>query len=439
MKKVFNQKWILSAFLIAALGSQYYYSVSSQQILSADFSSEVAVSPDVSSPAPAPAAVAVPAPAPVAAPVPPPSATQGQAPQACADCMVQWTMPASRAKEIEEVLAWAAAEKERRAAPAAVPAPAPAPVATTPLAPETPEEICAIEPTASAKARCIRRENENLRKEADRDAMDLRNQEFEDKMADYADRYPGNLETLSSRFESLVRSYSGRRKIEPAVAQRVFAKYIEPLLRQRMNSADQSPESLQALQDTILKISNGLPQEYRGINNLIARDIKTAAETRSALVRSKLQEARQAYNDKDFTGSQELWAVAEQERRRLLTEYNGSPQDGISGYYDMLANNLKGADDVSNASLIPSVRNLFTRMNNESSNWLNVNFNTGDSSSTTGSNSRAGRGTTAAPSGGAPSINTSGAPSSIGPALPNSSNMTIGSPNSTMQGSRTRR
>ena len=39
MKKLTSQKWILSAFMIAALGSQYYYSVSSQQLMSSDFAS----------------------------------------------------------------------------------------------------------------------------------------------------------------------------------------------------------------------------------------------------------------------------------------------------------------------------------------------------------------------------------------------------------------
>jgi hypothetical protein len=256
-------------------------------------------------------------------------------------------------------------------------------------------------------------------------------------MADYADRYPGNLETLSSRFQSLLRTYSGRKKIEPAVAQRVFAQYIEPLLRARINSTDQSPESLQALQDTILNISSGLPNEYRSINNLIARDIRTAAETRAAQVRARLQEARQAYDSKDFTTSQELWSTAEQERRRLLVEYNGSPRDGISGYYDMLANNLKTSDDQSNANMIPAIRNLFTQMNNDSTNWLGTNFNQG-SSSTTGSGSasgsRGGRGTVASPQ-----ATTSGAPSGIGPALPNQGSMTIGSPSTTMQGGRTGR
>ncbi len=443
MKKVINQKWILSAFLIAALGSQYYYSVSSQQILSADFASTVDVSPDdldhLVGPAQTPASAGGPSAATTVvqptAPAPVPGATQAAAPQACSEC-VTWVFPsvAEANAAAAAVNNWTAVIKAQQATQAqtahapAAPAPAPAVAADVP---ETPESICADEP-ANTRARCIRRERDNLRQEAERDALDLRNEEFEGKMEDYAARYPNNLETLSSRFQSLLRTYSGRKKIEPAVAQRVFAKYIEPLLRQRMNSADQSPESLQALQDTILNISNSLPADYRGINNLIAADIRRAAEARAALVRSKLQEARQAYNDKDFITSQDLWSVAEQDRRRLLTEFNGSPRDGISGYYDMLANSLKGADDQSNANMIPAVRNLFTQMNNDSANWLNVNSNSG--SSTTGSNttgSRGGRGTVAAPS-------TAGT-SNIGPALPNSGNMTIGSPNTSMQGGRTGR
>lgn len=444
MKKVINQKWILSAFLIAALGSQYYYSVSSQQIATADFASTADIPPEALAPvppsSPSPAPAAAPAVTPAAVPTPAASSAGAAAPQACAECVWVFNNPADARAAKEAVDNWTAILRAQRAAQTQAPATTPAPAPAAAPAPETPESICADEPTASAKQRCIRRERENLRQEADRDAMDIRNQEFEDKMADYADRYPGNLETLSSRFQSLLRTYTGRKKIDPGVAQRVFARYIEPLLRQRMNSTDQSPDSLQALQDTILNISSGLPQEYRGINNLIALDIRRTAEARAALVRSKLQEARQAYNDKDYVTSNELWSTAEQDRRRLLAEYNGSPRDGISGYYDILANGLRGVSDESNANMIPAVRNLFTQMNNDSANWLGSNFNSG-SSNTTGSNStgsRGGRGTQAAPSG-APTINTSGSPSSIGPALPNSGNMTIGNPNSSMQGSRTGR
>jgi len=438
MKKVINQKWILSAFLIAALGSQYYYSVSSQQILSADFASTAELPADevirlVTPTSTSETTVTPP-------PTPSPSTTQADAPQACNDC-VTWVLTRDQARSLENAVTnWTNIVRAREAAqPAPAPTPsAPAPAAApTASAPETLESICADEPTQASKQRCIRRERENERQEAEREAMDIRGQEFEDKMADYADRYPGNLETLSSRFQSLLRTYSGRKKIEPAVAQRVFARYIEPLLRARLNSAEQTPEGLQALQDTILNISSGLPNEYRSINNLIALDIRRSAETRAAQVRARLQEARQAYDSKDFATSQELWQTAEQDRRRLLVEYNGSPRDGISGYYDMLANNLKSSDEQSNANMIPAIRNLFTQMNNDSSNWLGTNFNTG-SSSTTGtgsaSGSRGGRGTVASPQ-----ATTSGAPSGIGPALPNQGNMTIGSPNSTMQGSRTGR
>ena len=40
MKQLFTQKWVLSSLLIAALGSQYYFSVSSKNIGAIDMASE---------------------------------------------------------------------------------------------------------------------------------------------------------------------------------------------------------------------------------------------------------------------------------------------------------------------------------------------------------------------------------------------------------------
>jgi len=242
--------------------------------------------------------------------------------------------------------------------------------------------------------------------------MDLRNQEFEDKMADYADRYPDNLDTLVTRFQSLLRTYSGRKKIDPGVSQKVFAKYIEPLLRKKLNASSGSPEDVQALHDLILNISNGLPSEYKGINNLMALDIKKAADARATSVHDTLTEARDAYNQKDFVQSQQLWNVADQNRKRLLTEFNGNVDFGITGYYDMLSNNLHGSDDVSNANLIPSVKALFTTMDTENRNFLNVNGNSSDPNS----GGRSDRGTGSSPG----TASTQSAPntSSTGPSLP---------------------
>jgi hypothetical protein len=399
MKKVINQKWILSAFLIAALGSQYYYSVSSQQILSSDFASTAVEGAVTTINVDAPTA----------------NSTQAVgAKEECADCETL-TLSHTEADALRNLLKSVNSQS--------IPSPvAPAKPEVAAVADDSPEALCADERTSAGKALCIRREKANLQKEQDEAEMDLRNQEFEDKMADYADRYSDNLDTLVSRFESLMRTYSGRKKIDPNVAKKVFVKYIEPLLRKKMNASSGSPEDVAALHDLISEISSSLPAEYRSINSVMALDIKAAAEARAAAVHGTLDEARQAYNDKDYIHSQELLATARQNREQLLAEYNGNMKYGITGYFDMLSNTLSNPDDQSNANLIPSVRALFTNMNNESQNFLNVNGN-GDGSS---SGSRGGRGT--APSASAP-ITTN----SVGPNLPN---VSFGSPTQNRTGTR---
>jgi hypothetical protein len=424
MKLAFNQKWILSAFLIAALGSQYYYSVSSQQILSSEFASTVPEGVAAAAPAPASTTNQVE----VINVEPTPAATGTQAVAAKEECAECQAVLVPRA-QVDAVTQFLKSLPQAGAKPApAAPAPA-APLVAAADDDDSPEAICRTERTDAGKALCLRRERANLQKEQDRDAMELRNQEFEDKMADYADRYSDNLDTLVSRYQSLLRTYSGRKKIDSAVAQRAFSKYIEPLLRRKLNSPSSSPEDVQALHDLILQISGGIPAEYRSVNNLIATDIKNAAQVRTGAVHDTLVEARQAYTDKDYIHSQELRAQAEQNRKQLLAEYNGSAQYGITGYFDMLSNNLSGSDDQSNANLIPSVRALFTTMNNESSNFLNIN-----SSTTTDPNGqvinggRSGRGT-----GPAPSVNSPITTQNTGPSLPT---VTFGNPATTQQGSR---
>ncbi|MGZ3691799.1 MAG: hypothetical protein ACXVAX_09860, partial [Pseudobdellovibrio sp.] len=206
MKNVINQKWVLSAFLIAALGSQYYFSTSSNSMSETELAS--------TAPAPAPKATVddatqilarasaagasgtVSATPGVSTTVTARPATESSASTTdCADCI---RLSRADAEKIRSVLAEVAASRTTTSSPAA----------TTPA---NPLADCANEATQADKLKCerqaredARRDAADLKKEKDLDARLARNEDFLDKMDDAADKCRGDLDCITSRYTSLL-------------------------------------------------------------------------------------------------------------------------------------------------------------------------------------------------------------------------------------------
>ena len=378
MKQLITKKWVLSGFLIAALGSQYYFSISSQHLSSIEMSSltdataenlvdvtaiveaqlatvsatTAVVRPTagasdsvVVTPAPAPAA-------PVAASGDASRRTEGVATATgCNDCV---TFTRAEAERIRAVLAsvvssrTGTAETARPASPAAI--------------------DCSTERGAE-KIRCereqrdlVRRDAADAKREKEISDRELRNEEFLTKMEEAVDRCRGDVACMSRRYTSLLRTYSGRRKIDANVARDAYKTHIESHLRTRLLAGDDSA----GLQDIISELSSGVPSDYRIVKDNLTLAIRQTTDIRAAAVKETYRQSQVALNQQNPAESQRLMGEAQAQHYSLTTQVFGNQSTGELGYADILANNLQSNDPTSwayvQSTLITPVRNLFSNM-----------------------------------------------------------------------------
>ncbi len=374
MKQFKSQKWVLSAFLVAALGSQYYFSVSSKEISSIEMSStaltadqtqtirdataivsrlgSVSGTPIVSatSVATAPAASGTPA-----------VHTEGSAASApCADCAV--LTPA------EVVILQRALQIQISTSGTATVVNAPAPVV----------DECA-EGTEAEKIRCRReavaqaaRDAVELKKEKESEKLDARNEEFITKMEKAVDKCRGEIGCLTSSYTNLLGRYTGRKAISPQVAQNAFRQYIEPQLKAKLSSMDDTSNDANNILSTL---ANSVPSEYRQIKDMAVLDVRQAAVARATSIKTTLTEAKAAADNKDLEQSRELIAQANAERAELRADIYGDPQSGREGVLNVLAG-TRDSDSVTwaytQSQLSSPVRALFTDMNTHYNHLFNA-------------------------------------------------------------------
>ena len=346
MKNNTAQKWVLSAFLIAALGSQYYYSISSKTISSTDLASVADNLGDLKNAADV-LQVAATSGTPIVSGTPVVSSTVQATgtTETCADCV---KLTKTQADSIRKILQDIVDGKYQR-----VDQTTPSTAAAT--------DPCASELTEAAKNRCKR--DIALQDKKDKELQDKqdRNLEFQDKMAEAVERCNNDLDCVVSRYNSLLSRYSGRRKIDLPIALAAFKKYIEPELKARLSNSDAEAESAN---DLIASISSGIPLEYRSVKELMVMDVRRAAEVRAAQFQDHMKQAQVALNNKNPMEAQRLLALSQQERGEFSLDFFGNPRMGREGYFDVLSTNLQGSDSATwayvQSNLMSPIRNLFT-------------------------------------------------------------------------------
>lgn len=325
MKQLITKKWVLSGFLIAALGSQYYFSISSQHLSSVEMSSltdataenlvdvTAIVEAQLASPSATTTVVrptagvsdsVVVSPSPQAAPVAPvvisgdaSRRTEGVATATgCNDCV---TFTRAEAERIRAVLASVVASRTA------------VPEAASPAVPPTID--CSTERGAE-KIRCEREQRELARREAadakreqELDERLTRNEEFLTKLEEAVDRCRGDVACISRRYTSLLRTYSGRRKIDANVARDAYKTYIETHLRTRLLAGDDS----EGLQDVISELSSGVPSEYRIVKDNMTMVIRQTTDIRAAAVKETYRQSQLALNQQNPTESHRLMSEAQ--------------------------------------------------------------------------------------------------------------------------------
>lgn len=345
MKQYAKQKWVLSALLITALGSQYYFSANSNHLNTTDLSSEAEVAAIrdaaaiLSAPA-TPSSVSVPAaPSTPSAPAAPVTRTESAAPTVpCPECVV---LSRADAEKIRKVLQDVVAQKTAEAAPAAPAAP-----------PES----------ALDRARRLREEAADARRDAAqakadkiRDEKLMRNEEFKDKMDEAADRCNGDVSCVASRYTSLLSRYSGRRKIDMSVATAAYIKYVQPGLKAAVGIDGNDALA----QETLRTIGMDIPAEYRSIKEASVNDIKAVAQERAVATNNDFRQADRLGKEKRYDESQQYFAQATQESRDFQSDmrlYQNTMRDSYADDPASLA--------FMQRNFMPEVSRLFDNLNN---------------------------------------------------------------------------
>jgi hypothetical protein len=337
MKQFAKQKWVLSALMITALGSQYYFSTSSK-VFTTELSSEAAPVSNILevtdalerlAPAPAvPATTSVPAPATVSVPV---TETQAATPTAdCGEGCVKLTKEeADRLRKIlRDVIA------ARASAPAASPA------ANTPDPDETPAEKRARERQEKALAA--------------REAKIERNEEFNLKMEEAVDTCGGDVACVSSRYSLLLMRYSGTKKIDTQVAASAYARFIQPGLRAAVGADGDDTIAQEALRN----ITMDIPVEYRAIKESSINDIREVARERATVANAQFRLADQQLKANNPAAAQTFQDASAQaaEFRSDMSTYRSTIESGAAGDASTLAYMQR--------NFMPEISRLWDNMNN---------------------------------------------------------------------------
>jgi hypothetical protein len=274
MKQIPKQKWILSTLLVAALGSQYYFSISSKNLGAFDLSSE-AVPPAVQALKDFTAAmerIAAPAAAPVAAP----AVTQAAAPTApCGDCVILTKAEAQRVRAVLSKIADKSKSPEGEEVE------------------ETPREkrIRLAEERREAREEEKQRKKDEAQAKADklREEKDARNEEFEEKMEDIASKCDGKITCLTRNYASVLSRYSGKKEIDKSVAQSVYKLHIEKVLEASMSDESKSNEVAEAL----ASLARDVPKNYRQVKENAILAVKNAVSEKAILANTNFRLSQQ--------------------------------------------------------------------------------------------------------------------------------------------------
>lgn len=262
MKKLPGQKWILSSLLIAALGSQYYFSASSKN--SGLFEMSELAAPQIQSITDITAAlertkVAAPAvaPAPVAAAAPSAEPqkqkTEGVIAAApCPDCV---TLTAAEAKRIREILVEVTGKKVAKAEPAV------AETVAEKMKREREEREEKRKEEKLAKEEKLR-EEALAKAEKKKDEQAIRDEKFRSDYERLSKRC-SDVDCYSSTFALALNRYTSKDKlISPSVVKELFEENIAKELKDGLKD----PENKKA-QSALETLMADIPSAYKSIKN----------------------------------------------------------------------------------------------------------------------------------------------------------------------------
>lgn len=355
MKQLPKSKWILSTLLVAALGSQYYFSASSKNIGEVDMSSYAVtlseqqiqslsdlttaiqaaknasgdsslVSADLSVVVrQASADLSAAKPASSDASVRPVIATQAAAPTICADCV---QLSRAEAERLKQILLEVTGKKEQEK--------------KEPVIVETAAEKRKREREEKAEAKRLAAEE---KAEKLRDEKLARHEEFADRAEEMADKCQGEVSCLTSGYSSLLLRFSGKKKIDLSIAQAAFRKHIDPHLKAALADPSKSEAAVEALNS----ITRDIPVEYRAVKETAINTVKSVVSQRAISANSNFRLAEQLSKANKISESLSVGQQAEQDAQEF---------SGMANLYSSTINS--SLQDVSDSVTQLFMKNNFT-------------------------------------------------------------------------------
>lgn len=312
-----KQKWFLSAFLFAALGSNYYYQVTSLNAGSFEMALEAApkkaVKKDI-------------------------TVVEASAPKAsCTECE---TIEITKAeyknlKALAEKVSVQEAEKTKK---------------ESIKEPETYQE-------KRDRLKEEKAEKEKIKKDKENEAKLIRTDEFEGKMEDAASNCNGNVECTTGKMINLLERSTGKNKIDPSSVTKAFNQYIAKDLR----AALRNPESAEIILQSLQQLSTDIPSDYRFLKEKTVDILKNEALLKGLEINRNFKMADELTKAKKPIEASQYLSAALQQRDELTYSSNLMYQTTVQALQE--SKDLTTIDYIKRTYL-PDINNLISNLAN---------------------------------------------------------------------------
>ncbi len=253
-----------------------------------------------------------------------------------------------------------------------------------------------------------------------------RNERFAEKMEDVGEKCKENIECATTELSALLSRYTGDKKIDNAVVNKAFNKYISKDLRAALGNRENTPE----VADAIYQMTSEIPNEYRFLKVKAIEVVRNESVNRAAEINRDFKMASQLTKANKPLEAEQYWRSANTNANAFAYDYNvirSSMTGGLESSQDRTTMAYVNSDYIPNMQkLLTSLSNLSgveTAKSETSVSKSASASSTSDSSAVSSStrNARAG---------------SQGALSTINKSNSGSSTVEIGSPTSSRRGSR---
>ena len=251
-----------------------------------------------------------------------------------------------------------------------------------------------------------------------------RNERFAEKMEDVGEKCKENIECATTELSALLSRYTGDKKIDNAVVNKAFNKYVSKDLRAALANRENTLE----VADAIYQMTSEIPNEYRFLKVKAIDVVRNESVNRAAEINRDFKMASQLTKANKPLEAEQYWRSANTNANAFAHDYNvlhSSMTGGLESSQDRTTMAYVNSD------YVPNMQKLLTSLSNPSGvETAKSEASVTKSASATSESSAASSSTRNARAG------SQGALSTINKSSSGSSTVEIGSPTSTRRGSR---